>query len=61
MGQGADDALDRVQRESDHYEKFKDSDFATQYKEGLIDETGATIGDPTSFPGLNISHLLRSL
>lgn len=51
MGEYADDAIARGLEELDHFERFKDSDFATQYEEGLVDEAGNLFGDPTFNPG----------
>lgn len=46
MGEMADLAIERAFAEAEHYEKYKYSNHATQYEEGLIDEYGATIGNP---------------
>ncbi len=46
MGDMADFALDCAMDEYEHYERYKNSDLNTQYEQGLIDETGATIGVP---------------
>lgn len=53
MGDGADQALERAAEEVNHFQKYQDSDLATQYDEGLIDESGSTIGNPRSFPGIS--------
>lgn len=50
MGDGADMALDNAFDDMEHYERFKYSDHRTQYDEGIIDERGAIIGNPGSFP-----------
>jgi len=50
VGEMADFSIDASMDEMDHYERFKDADQATQYEEGLIDEYGATIGNPGSTP-----------
>jgi hypothetical protein len=50
MGEMADFTNDGRMDEVEHYERHKDSDVQTQYDEGLIDETGATIGNPSSLP-----------
>ncbi len=50
MGDGADMALDRASMEVEHYERFKDEPIYIQYEEGLIDEMGGTIGNPSSMP-----------
>ncbi len=52
MGDAADQALERAQRDIEHFDKFQDADLATQYEEGIIDETGSIIGNPNSFPGV---------
>jgi len=50
MGDGADMALDNAFDDMEHYERFKDAPLFVQYEEGLIDEMGATIGEPWSGP-----------
>ena len=55
MGDMADYALDIAARQEEHYERYKDAPLAVQYEEGIIDEHGFTIGDPSSYPGLPIA------
>jgi len=50
MGDMADFALEGIEAEYEHYEKYKYADIGTQYDEGLIDEQGALIGNPSSYP-----------
>ena len=50
MGDMSDFALDGAFEELEHYERYKNSDLGTQYDEGLIDERGATYGNPSSYP-----------
>ena len=51
MGDGADQALERAATECELFDRLQDAPFEEQYDAGLIDETGATIGNPNSFPG----------
>jgi len=60
MGDGADDALERGFDDLEEYEKYKDSDLVTQYEHGLIDELGATIGQPWSYPGADLAAIRRA-
>ena len=55
MGDGADQALERAATESDMYENSRDASWEEQYDAGLIDETGAVIGNPGSFPAIPLS------
>ncbi len=57
MGDGADQALERAAEKCEHFNGFRDS-FATQYEEGLIDESGSIIGNPGSIPGNTIPSFL---
>jgi len=50
MGDMADFALDNAFDDMEHYDRYKDAPMGVQYEEGLIDETGATIGQPWSTP-----------
>lgn len=47
MGDMADFALENAWDDIEHYEKFKDEPQPEQYEEGIIDENGCTIGNPT--------------
>ena len=51
----ADFALECSHREVEHYDRYKDASLATQYEEGIIDEYGSTIGNPSSIPWANVS------
>ena len=50
MGDMADFALDHSWSEVEHYERYKDAPLDVQYEEGIIDEYGLTIGNPSSLP-----------
>ncbi len=50
MGDMADFYLDIAFQQVEHYSRYQDADLQTQYDEGIIDELGATIGDPSSLP-----------
>lgn len=47
MGEMADLSIEHGMDDMDHYEAFKDADPATQYEEGIIDECGHRIGNPS--------------
>ena len=48
MGEMADLSMEYAIDDMEHYERYCDVDLATQYEEGLIDETGAEISNPNS-------------
>ena len=50
MGEMADFALEQAAQDEEHYERFKDAPLSEQYEEGIIDELGATIGQPWITP-----------
>jgi len=50
MGEMADFVLDCAMDEDEHYDRFKDAPFSEQYEEGIIDENGVSIGNPTFIP-----------
>jgi hypothetical protein len=56
MGEMADFALDCAFEDYEHYERYKNSPLWTQYDEGIIDEYGATIGEPWSVPTSSTVH-----
>ena len=60
MGDGADQALEKAATESDLYENLKDASWEDQYDAGLIDEIGAVIGNPRSFPAMPLSGRIDS-
>lgn len=45
----ADFALEQATNDEEHYQKFRDAPLSIQYEEGLVDECGATIGNPSGF------------
>lgn len=47
MGDMADYYLGVACNQLVHYERYKDAPLAVQYEEGLIDEHGISLGDPT--------------
>lgn len=47
MGEMADFALDCAWEDVEHHNRYKDSPLHIQYEEGLIDEAGAPIGNPS--------------
>jgi hypothetical protein len=47
MGDMADFALDAADRQLEHYHRYEDAPLHIQYDEGIIDEYGATIGNPS--------------
>lgn len=53
MGDAADQTLEKAQKEVEHFNRFQDSPPSVQFDEGIIDETGSIIGNPSSFPGIN--------
>ena len=53
MGDMADFALGIAQRQVEHYERYKDAPLHEQYDEGIIDEQGITIGNPSSVSVVN--------
>lgn len=50
MGEMADFALQEIEKQYEHYEKYKDAPLHEQYDEGLIDEHGITNGTPWGTP-----------
>lgn len=46
MGDMADMAIDNAFNDIEEYGKYCDEDLETQYEHGIIDESGATIGNP---------------
>ncbi len=57
MGDAADQALERAERECELFDKLQDAPFHEQYDAGIIDETGSIIGNPNSFPGFRRGFL----
>ena len=47
MGDMADFALSNASDEDEHYTRYRNAPLHTQYEEGIIDERGCTIGNPS--------------
>jgi len=50
MGDGADMAIEHAWDDCEHYGSYEDAPDNIRYEEGLINEMGGTIGNPSSMP-----------